>query len=80
MCVNCEDVKPVHPFKSANSQHGGSSVMPHQIAEPLRQLAIKFAHLANSCTDKCTANDLQEARVELVEKLDDPFKNIDATS
>jgi hypothetical protein len=54
--------------------------MPHQIAEPLRQLAIKFAHLANSCTDKCTANDLQEARVELVEKLDDPFKNIDATS
>jgi hypothetical protein len=50
------------------------------IAEPLRELAIKFAHLANSCTDKCTANDLQEARVELVEKLDDPFKNIDAAS
>ena len=50
--------------------------MPHPIAERLRQIAIKCARLAASCTDKKTANELEGVSAELAEKaqhLDDLF-------
>ena len=54
--------------------------MPHQIAERLRQIATKCAHLADTCTDKNTANELEGVSAELAQKaqkLDDLFNLID---
>ena len=54
--------------------------MPHRIAERLRQIATKCAHLADTCTDKNTADELEGVSAELAQKaqkLDDLFNLID---
>ena len=50
--------------------------MPHRLAERLRQIAVKCARLAASCTDKNTANELEGVSAELAQSaknLDDLF-------
>ena len=57
--------------------------MPHQIAERLRQIAVKCARLSASCTDKMTANELEGVSAELAQKaqnLDDLFNHAEKTS
>ena len=57
--------------------------MPHRIAEHIRQIAIKCAHLTDSCTDKNTANELEGVSAELAQaaqKLDDLFNHIEKAS
>ena len=57
--------------------------MPHQIAERLRELAIKCARLAHDSMDKNTANELEGVSAELAQnarKLDDLFKLIGKAS
>ena len=57
--------------------------MPHRIAERLREIAVKCAHLAASSTDKNTANELEGVSAELTEKaqkLDDLFKLIETAT
>ena len=57
--------------------------MPHRIAESLRQLALKCAHLANHCADKDIANELEGVSSELAQKaqtLDDFFNHIEMES
>jgi hypothetical protein len=44
------------------------AVMPHRIAERLRQLAIKCTRLADECTDKSIANELEGVGAELAQK------------
>jgi hypothetical protein len=57
--------------------------MPHRIAERLRQLAIKCTRLADECTDKSIANELEGVGAELAQKaqkLDDLFNLIEKAS
>jgi hypothetical protein len=57
--------------------------MPHRIAERLRQIAIKCAHLSDNCADKNTANELEGVSAELAQtaqKLDDLFNHIEQVS
>lgn len=57
--------------------------MPHRIAERLRELAIKCAHLADDSTDKNTANELEGVSAELAQKaqkLDELFNLIEKAS
>jgi hypothetical protein len=57
--------------------------MPYRIAEQLRQLALRCAHLANSCSDRNVANELEGVSAELAEqaqKLDGLFDLIEKAS
>jgi hypothetical protein len=57
--------------------------MPYRIAEQLRQLALRCSHLANNCSDKATANELEGVSAELAEqaqKLDGLFDLIEKAS
>ena len=57
--------------------------MSQQIAERLRQIAVKCARLSANCTDKMTANELEGVSAELAQKaqnLDDLFNLAEKTS
>ena len=43
-------------------------VVPHEIAENLRQLAMEFSQLAKQCSDKTIANEIEGISAELAEK------------
>ena len=57
--------------------------MSQQIAERLRQIAVKCARLSANCTDKMTANELEGVGAELAQtaqNLDDLFNLAEKTS
>jgi len=57
--------------------------MPYRIAEQLRQLAVRCAHLAKTSSDKAVANELEGVSAELAQKaqiLDDLFNHIEKAS
>lgn len=59
------------------------AVVPHRIAERLRQIAIKCVRLADACTDKNTANELEGVSAELAQKaqkLGDLFNHLEKAS
>lgn len=57
--------------------------MPHRIAERLRDISVRCVRLADECTDKKTADELEGISAELaqkVHKLDDLFKLIETAT
>ena len=54
--------------------------MPYRISERLREIAIRCARLADTTTDKNTANELEGIAAELAQKaqkLNDLFNQIE---
>ena len=57
--------------------------MPYRIAERLRQLAMQCVRLADDCSDKRIANELEGVSAELAQtaqELDDLFNIFDKAS